>query len=146
MLIVDAQVHIWSSGTPMAPHLQVSHYGADELLREMANAGVDAALIHPPSWDPRSHELAVDAARVHPNQFAILGYLPPDQARSRDLIDGWKSQLGVLGLRALRPGSAGTANLARRWHNGLAVAGGGAGRSADRPHGQPVLSAGRPNR
>ena len=25
-----------------------------------------AALIHPPSWDPRSHELAVEAARAHP--------------------------------------------------------------------------------
>ena len=99
MQIVDAQVHIWSSGTPMAPHLQVSHYGADELLREMANAGVDAALIHPPSWDPRSHGFAVEAVRAHPNQFAILGYLPPDQARSRALMDSWKSQPGALRLR-----------------------------------------------
>ena len=49
MQIVDAQVHIWSSGTPLAPHRQVSHYGKDELLREMAEAGVDAAVIHPPS-------------------------------------------------------------------------------------------------
>ncbi|HEX3990202.1 MAG TPA: hypothetical protein VHX39_03395, partial [Acetobacteraceae bacterium] len=97
MLIVDAQVHIWSSGTPMAPHLQVSHYGADELLREMANAGVDAALIHPPSWDPRSHEIAVEAARAHPDRFAILGYLPPDQVQSHTLISSWKSQPGVLG-------------------------------------------------
>jgi len=99
MQIVDAQVHIWSSGTPMAPHLQVSHYGANELLREMANAGVDAALIHPPSWDPRSHEIAVEAAHAHSSQFAILGYLPPDQPESRALLDSWKSQPGVLGLR-----------------------------------------------
>jgi predicted TIM-barrel fold metal-dependent hydrolase len=99
MLIVDAQVHIWSSGTPMAPHRQVSSYGADELLQGMGNAGVDAALIHPPSWDPRSHEIAIEAARTHPDQFAILGYLPPDQAQSRALIDHWKSQPGVLGLR-----------------------------------------------
>jgi predicted TIM-barrel fold metal-dependent hydrolase len=99
MQIIDAQVHIWSSGTPMAPHLQVSRYGADRLLREMADAGVDAALIHPPSWDPRSHEVAVEAARAHPNRFAILGYLPPDQPQSRTLLDGWKTQPGVLGLR-----------------------------------------------
>jgi hypothetical protein len=45
MQVVDAQVHIWSSGTPLAPHRQVSHYGKDELLREMAEAGVDAAVI-----------------------------------------------------------------------------------------------------
>lgn len=99
MQVVNAQVHIWSSGTPMAPHLQVSHYGADELLREMANAGVDAALIHSPSWDSRSHEIAVEAARAHPNRFAVLGYLPPDLVQSRALIDSWKRQPGVLGLR-----------------------------------------------
>jgi predicted TIM-barrel fold metal-dependent hydrolase len=99
MLIVDAQVHIWSSGTPMAPHRQISHFSADELLRDMRSAGVDAGLIHPPSWDPGSHELAVQAAQAHPGQFAILGYLPPDQASSRELISGWKSQPGVLGLR-----------------------------------------------
>jgi predicted TIM-barrel fold metal-dependent hydrolase len=99
MQIVDAQVHIWSSGTPLAPHRQVSHYGKDELLREMADAGVDAALIHPPSWDPRSNEIAVEAARAHPNQFAILGFVPLDQPESRALLDAWKSRPGMLGLR-----------------------------------------------
>ncbi len=111
MEIVDAQVHLWSSGTPMPPHIQVSQYGADEMLREMANAGVDAALIHPPSWDPRSHEIAVEAARAHPNTFAILGYLAPDQAESRSAIDRWKDQPGVRGLRyaLVRPEQ-------RTWH------------------------------
>ncbi len=99
MQIVDAQVHIWSSGTPLGPHLQVSNYGADQLLREMAEAGVDAALIHPPGWDPNSHQLALEAVRAHPNKFAILGYLPPEQPASRDLIAAWKKEPGVLGLR-----------------------------------------------
>jgi predicted TIM-barrel fold metal-dependent hydrolase len=100
MLIVDAQVHIWSGGTPMQPHRQVSCYGADELLREMTQAGVDAAIIHPPSWDPRSNEVAVEAARAHPDRFAILGHVPLDQPESsRTLLGTWKTSPGMVGLR-----------------------------------------------
>ena len=95
----------------MAPHLQVSNFGADELLRQMAAAGVDAALIHPPSWDPRSHEVAVEAARADPHKFAILGYLPPNEPDSRERINRWKNDPGVLGLRyaLVRPEQ-------RTWH------------------------------
>jgi len=99
MQIVDAQVHIWSSGLPLAPHRQISHHGTEELLREMADAGVDAVVNHPPSWDPRSDDVAVEAARAHPDRFATLGYLPPDQPESRALLNTWKSRPGMLGLR-----------------------------------------------
>jgi len=61
--------------------IQVSHYGADELLREMANAGVDAALIIR-RLDPRSHVLAVRGGARARQQFAILGYLPPDSRKA----------------------------------------------------------------
>ena len=45
----------------------------------MAEAGVDAAVIHPPSWDPASNELAVEAVREHPDKFCILGNFPLDR-------------------------------------------------------------------
>ena len=101
MLIVDAQVHIWSSGKPTNPnHRQVPAFTKDDLLKEMDEAGVDAALIHPPaSWDPGSNELAVEAARQHPDRLAILGNFPLDRPESRALIDTWKSRPGMLGLR-----------------------------------------------
>src|SRR5262249_7898116 len=101
MLIVDAQVHIWSSGKPTNPnHRQVPVFSKDDLLKEMDEAGVDAALIHPPaSWDPNSNELAVEAARQHPNRLAILGNFPLDRPESRALIDTWKSRPGMIGLR-----------------------------------------------
>ena len=101
MLIVDAQVHIWSSGKPTnATHRQVPAFTKDDLLKEMDEAGVDAALIHPPSsWDPNSNELAVEAARQHPDRLAILGNFPLDRPESRSLIDTWKSRPGMLGLR-----------------------------------------------
>jgi predicted TIM-barrel fold metal-dependent hydrolase len=101
MLIVDAQVHIWSGGKPTnANHRQVPAFTKDDLLKEMDAGGVDAALIHPPaSWDPNSNELAVEAARQHPNRLAILGNFPLDRPESRALIDGWKQRPGMLGLR-----------------------------------------------
>jgi predicted TIM-barrel fold metal-dependent hydrolase len=101
MLIVDAQIHLWNAGKPTnANHRQVAAYTKDDALKEMDAAGVDAALIHPPaSWDPNSNELAVEAARAHPNRFAILGNFPLDKPESRALIDGWKSRPGMLGLR-----------------------------------------------
>jgi predicted TIM-barrel fold metal-dependent hydrolase len=101
MLIVDAQVHIWSGGKPTnANHRQVAAFTKDELLTEMDAAGVHAALIHPPtSWDPNANDLAVEAARQHPDRLAILGNFPPDRAESRSLVDGWKQRPGMLGLR-----------------------------------------------
>jgi predicted TIM-barrel fold metal-dependent hydrolase len=101
MKIVDAQVHIWSGGKPGNPrHRQIPAFTKDDLLKEMAMAGVDAAVIHPPtSWDPNANALAIEAARAHPDRFAILGNFPLDKPESRALIDGWKKQPGMLGLR-----------------------------------------------
>ena len=101
MLIVDAQVHIWANHKPTnANHRQVETYSADDLLAEMDEGGVHAAVIHPPaSWDPGSNELAVEAARRHPDRLAILGNFPLDDPASRGRIDGWKQRPGMLGLR-----------------------------------------------
>ncbi len=101
MLIVDAQVHIWANHKPTnANHRQVETYSADDLLAEMDEGGVHAAVIHPPaSWDPDSNELAVEAARRHPDRLAILGNFPLDAPASRGLVDGWKRRPGMLGLR-----------------------------------------------
>jgi predicted TIM-barrel fold metal-dependent hydrolase len=101
VLIVDAQVHIWANHKPTnANHRQVETYSADDLLAEMDEGGVHAAVIHPPaSWDPDSNELAVEAARRHPDRLAILGNFPLDDPASRARVDGWKQRPGMLGLR-----------------------------------------------
>ena len=99
MLIVDAQVHIWESGTPVGVHRQISRYDKDDLLKEMDQGGVDAAVIHPPSWDPRANEVAVEAARAHPSRLSILGFFDVSKPENRSLVDIWKQQPGMLGLR-----------------------------------------------
>ena len=85
MPIVDAQVHIWSGGKPAnLRHRQVPAFTRDELLNEMREAGVDAAIIHPPtSWDPNANALAIEAAYLHPDRFAILGNFPVERPESR---------------------------------------------------------------
>ena len=101
MRIVDAQVHIWSSGTPSGLHRQVPAFTAEELLAEMDAAGVDAAVIHPPvSWDPGSNGLAVEAARRWPERFAVLGQVPldrPEESKAR--LEHWRELPGMMGLR-----------------------------------------------
>jgi predicted TIM-barrel fold metal-dependent hydrolase len=98
MLIVDAQVHLWGKGTTLPPH-RTEPYLADEAIRDMDAAGVSAALLHPPSWDPDSNELSVAAVEKYPGRFAILGRFALDRPESRALIDGWKKRPGMLGLR-----------------------------------------------
>jgi len=106
MLIVDSQVHIWTSGKPVSIHRQVPAYTKDELLRDMDEAGVHAAVLHPPSWDDRANEVAIEAARQHPDRLSVLGYFDVKRPENRSLIDTWKKQPGMLGLRFafLRPG------------------------------------------
>lgn len=98
MLIVDAQVHLWSGGTVMPGHRQ-QPFGKDELLKEMAGAGVDKAVIVPPSWDPNGNAQAIEAVRAHPERFRIMGRLHLERPESRALVDGWNRQPGMLGLR-----------------------------------------------
>lgn len=106
MFIADAQVHIWTSGTPVHVHRQVPHYTQDELLRDMNEAGVDAALLHPPSWDPRANEVAIEAAQQHPDRLAVLGFFDVSRRENRSLVEKWNDTPGMLGLRFafLKPG------------------------------------------
>src|SRR5258708_4231524 len=96
MKIIDAQVHIWSQTVtpPSGLHRKVPKFTAEECLKEMDEAGVDAALIHPPySWDPDSNALAVEAARKYPDCFAVMGQFPLDDPQSRQRIQGWRTGL-----------------------------------------------------
>ena len=105
MLIVDAQIHLWNAGNPTSPtHRQVPAYLKDDALKEMDAGGVDAALLTPHTpWDPNANELAIEAARQHPERFAILGNFPLDKPESRALVDTWKQRPGMLGCRFTFP-------------------------------------------
>ncbi len=100
MPIIDAQIHTWGTGLPSnLSHRQVTHFTPEEAIALMDEGGVDAAVIHPPGWDPNSTAMAFKAVRDYPGRFAILGSLPLDNPDSRTKIAGWRNQPGMLGLR-----------------------------------------------
>src|SRR5580693_4293892 len=83
MPIIDAQVHLWRKGKPSPQH-QPEPYLVEHAIRDMDAAGVDGAILHPPtSWDPDSNEQAIEAVHQYPRRFAILGYPPLDRPDSR---------------------------------------------------------------
>jgi L-fuconolactonase len=105
MLIVDGQVHIWAASTPErpwparhAPHQPVP-LGRKELIAEMDAAGVDAAILVPPSWEGERNDLVTEAARLHPDRFAVMGRFDPEQPNARELMKTWCDQPGMLGMR-----------------------------------------------
>ena len=62
MKILDAQIHCWGSGLPSnKSHRQVTRFAPEEALAMMDDAGVSAAIINPPGWDPGSEEMATAA-------------------------------------------------------------------------------------
>ncbi|MFL5257805.1 MAG: amidohydrolase family protein [Rhodopila sp.] len=100
MQIIDAQIHLWGTGLPSnLAHRQVTAFTAEEAIGLMDEAGVDAAVIHPPGWDPGSTDMAFAAVRTYPGRFAIMGSLPLDEADSHARIAAWRQQPGMLGLR-----------------------------------------------
>ncbi len=98
MQIIDAQIHLWQTGTVVPPH-RTTPYLLDEALSDMDAAGIHGAILHPPSWDPGSNAQAIDAARRYPNRFAILGRIPLDEPDKHALIETWTDQPGMVGLR-----------------------------------------------
>ena len=100
MHIVDAQIHLWGSGLPSnLSHRQVTAFTPQEAIGLMDEGGVDAAVIHPPGWDPNSTKMALQAVADYPGRFAIMGSLPLDRPESGDRLAGWRQQPGMLGLR-----------------------------------------------
>lgn len=107
MFIADAQVHIWAPETPERPWVagaakphREAPLGAEELLREMDAAGVHRAVLVPPaSFDANRNDLVLEAARLHPDRFAVMGRLDIEAPGARGLIANWRQQPGMLGLR-----------------------------------------------
>src|SRR5688572_1643660 len=105
MLIVDSQVHIWGADTRERPWPKRAEpqrpipLGHEDLLREMNEAGVDRVVIVPPSWEGDRNDLAIRAHLAHPDRFATMGRLDPQDPASRGKIAHWREQPGMLGLR-----------------------------------------------
>ena len=105
MFIADAQVHIWRASTPERPWLpgrkpqRPIPLEADGLLREMDAAGIDRAILIPPSWEMGRNDVVLEAAQLHPDRFAVMGRLDVTTPAAPEVIAHWLDQTGMLGLR-----------------------------------------------
>ena len=107
MQVVDSQVHIWGADTGERPWRPGGHahaqravpVSADEVLGWMDAGGVDRAIIVPPSWEGDRNDLAVAAARAHPERFAVMGRIDPGAPDAALQLARWREQPGMLGVR-----------------------------------------------
>ena len=96
--IVDSQVHIWIGGKPSPTHRQ-EPFTKEDLLQEMATAGVERVVIVTPSWNPSGNDYPLEAARSFPNRFAVMGLFDTRKAPDPILVENWNKRQGMLGIR-----------------------------------------------
>ena len=114
-MIVDAHVHIWAPycaerpwPNPAAAKPHTAYPGVSErgmtkqmLIAAMDGAGVDRAILIPPSWEGHYNDLALDAVNCFPDRFAIMGRIFLERPMSDDQFILWRQQQGILGVRCI---------------------------------------------
>ena len=106
-MVVDAQIHVWkaeSADWKWVPGLQPQlpePFTIERAISMMDEAGVDRAVIVPPSWPGDRNDYALEAAKRYPTRFRVMGKLPLQDPKSLDLLPKWKEQPGMLGVRVI---------------------------------------------
>jgi predicted TIM-barrel fold metal-dependent hydrolase len=102
MKIIDSQVHIWDYIPEKfrKGHADERHaFTYDELLREMDQTGVDGAILVPRSFNLERNDYVLEAARKHPDRFAVMGRIATVEVEGKPQLQRWKDQPGMLGVR-----------------------------------------------
>jgi predicted TIM-barrel fold metal-dependent hydrolase len=106
-MIVDAQIHLWkaeSADWKWVPGLQPQlpePFTIERAVSMMDEAGVDRAVIVPPSWPGDRNDYAIEAVKRYPTRFRIMGKLALQDPKSLELLPKWKEQPGMLGVRVI---------------------------------------------
>ena len=82
MMIIDAGVHVWRPQSPDRPWMpgRKAHL-PDPLTYEkfsamMKEAGVEHAILVPPSWEGDRIDYSLETAQKYPDRFAVMGRFP----------------------------------------------------------------------
>jgi predicted TIM-barrel fold metal-dependent hydrolase len=65
----------------------------------MKEAGVEHAILVPPSWEGDRVDYSLEAAQKYPNRFAVMGRFPIEKPSERAKLETWRDQKGMLGVR-----------------------------------------------
>lgn len=106
-LVTDAQIHVWEVDRPSRPWPQPARnppqrphgFGAAAALAEMDAAGVDRAVLVPPTWVGESNATALEAAAAHPDRFRVMGRFDPLAGDRDHRFATWLSDPHMLGIR-----------------------------------------------
>jgi predicted TIM-barrel fold metal-dependent hydrolase len=106
MPIIDSQVHAYEANTPKRPWRTVpnwpDHVTGDEMVAAMDKVGVDGAIfISANSLYGYDASYAVEVQRAHPDRFAIVKPVDPDDPAVADVIADWKQTPGTVGIRIM---------------------------------------------
>ena len=114
MPIIDSQVHAYEANTPKRPWHSVpncpDHVTGDEMVAAMDKVGIDGAIfISSFSMYQYDASYAVEVQRAHPDRFAIVKPVNPDDPAVADVIADWKQTPGAVGVRIMLPQDSGRA-------------------------------------
>jgi predicted TIM-barrel fold metal-dependent hydrolase len=105
-LIVDAQVHLWLANTPDRPwangatRAQLPEpFTIERLVPLMNEAGVDRAVLVPPTLEGERIDYVQAAVKRYPDRFRAMGRIAIDQPERAARIATWRNQPGMLGVR-----------------------------------------------
>jgi L-fuconolactonase len=106
MAIIDSQVHAYEANTPKRPWRTVpnwpDHVTGDEMVAAMDKVGVDGAIfISANSLYGYDASYAVEVQQAHPDRFAIVKPVDPDNPAVADVIAEWKKTPGTVGIRIM---------------------------------------------
>ncbi len=106
MVIIDAQIHVWSADSPARPwpagraqHAHGPSLGAADVVRVMDKAGVARTVLVPPSWIGDDNTDSIEAGRAYPDRFRVMGRFDVRAPDARLKLKGWLTQPGMLGIR-----------------------------------------------
>ena len=111
---------------PRPPPQLPEPFTIERLVPMMDEAGVDRAVIIPPSWPGDRNDYALEAVKRYPTRFRVMGRIPLQDPKSADLIAEMEGAAGNGGnSRDLQQRAENS--LARRRHRKLVL---GSGRNA----------------
>ncbi len=106
MLTIDVQVHAYERDRPGRPWAAVLHGPAevtgDDMVKAMDAVGVDGALLVSPytmyRYDP---SYALDVRAAHPDRFAVIKPVDPNDPKVADTIAQWADTEGTVAIRIM---------------------------------------------
>ncbi|MEX2582512.1 MAG: amidohydrolase family protein [Gemmatimonadota bacterium] len=106
-MITDSQIHLWEVDRPDRPWPQPPRnepqlpdgFSAEQAIAAMDAAGVDRAVVVPPTWVGENNATALEAAARYPERFAVMGRFDIDAPDAEGQLERWLEQPGMLGIR-----------------------------------------------